>query len=311
MAPAEVTMTTHRPAPPDADFAFYIDFKKGEGPASRVFSATHDFIKACERLDRELVNSIDANIETVMVLEDIEAASLKTWFHNVLRATDDQALKDLDWKPQVGKYLVRAKYVVMRWVDNEEAPRDLVALGREIQSLAAETDVRHLPDYSPPNPTALINAVKDFQGVKEHLVEGDRASIIGPDDEKVDFNLSVRFDIEDIEALAVRETQSHTVPSMVMIVKKPDYLGTSMWDLRHGRGSISARIEDEEWLAQFQSRRADVRPGDALRCQVRIELLYGHDNELLAQKYYIERVHEVLENQFEQARLFEDDGGNL
>ena len=135
MAAAEVTLTTRKPEPPKADFAFYIDFKKGEGSASRVFAATHDFIKACERLDRQLVTSIDSSIETVMVLEDIEAASLKTWLRNVLRSTDDQALKDLDWKPQVGKYLVRAKYLVLCWIDEDDAPRDLPALGREIQKL--------------------------------------------------------------------------------------------------------------------------------------------------------------------------------
>ena len=120
---AEITLTTRRPEEPVADFAFYIDFKKGEGRASRVFSATLEFIKACERLDRELVTSIDASIEVVMVLEDIEASSLKTFFHNLIRAVDDQALKDIDWKPLVGKYLVKSKYMILKWMDNEETPR--------------------------------------------------------------------------------------------------------------------------------------------------------------------------------------------
>ncbi|MEX2644160.1 MAG: hypothetical protein WD270_11945 [Acetobacterales bacterium] len=306
MAPAEVSLTTRRPEPPAADFAFYIDFKKGIGPASRVFSATHDFVKACERLDRELVTSIDANIETVMVLEDIEAASLKTWLRSSLRATDDQALKDLDWRPQVGKYLVRAKYAVLRWIDNRDSPKDLPALGREIQALAAETDVRHLPDYTPISPNALIAAVKDFQGVKDHLVEGDKASIIAPSGEQVDFNLSFRIDVENIEELAVRETQVHSVPSMVLIVRKPDYLGTSMWDLRHGRKPISARVEDDRWLGEFQGRRIDVRPGDALKCKVRIEMAYGHDNELIREKYFVEEVQSVLENQYQQSSFLED-----
>lgn len=310
MAPAEVTVTTRKPDPPAADFAFYIDFKKGEGPASRIFSATHEFIKACERLDRELVTSIDANIETVMVLEDIETASLKTWFRNVLHSADDQALKDLDWKPQVGKYLVRAKYLVLCWIDDETAPRSLPDLGREIQELAAETDVRHLPDYTPVNPVALITAVRDFEGVKDHLVEGDKASMILTEDEEVGFTLSIRLNIEDIEALAIRETQTHSVPSMVLIVKKPDYLGASMWELRHGRKSLSAKIEHEEWLIEFQNRREDVRPGDALRCQVRIEMSYGHDNELIAERYYVERVHEVLENRYQQASLFPPEGND-
>ena len=64
MAPVDISVTTRELEPPEADFAFYIDFKKGEGPASRVFAATHDFLKACERLDRDLVTSIDISIET-------------------------------------------------------------------------------------------------------------------------------------------------------------------------------------------------------------------------------------------------------
>ena len=209
---AELTLTTRRPEEPVADFAFYIDFKKGEGPASRVFSATHEFIKACELLDRDLVTSIDASIGTVMVLEDIEASSLKTLFHNAIRAADDQALKDIDWKPLVGKYLVRAKYIVLKWMDNDETPRNLPDLGREIQKIAAETDVRHIPDYTPVRPAALIRAIRDFEGVKDHLVDGDRASMVMPDGEEVDFNLSTRLDVDDIESLAIKETQKHLVP---------------------------------------------------------------------------------------------------
>ena len=298
---AEVTLTTRRPEEPVADFAFYIDFKKGEGPASRVFSATHEFIKACERLDRELVTSIDASIETVMVLEDIEARSLKTMFRNFLHATNDQALKNLNWKSLVGNYLVRAKFMILQRMD--EAPLSLPELGREIQRIASETDVRHIPDYVPVSPAALIRAIRDYEGVKDHLVDGDRASMVMPDGEEVDFNLSTRLDVDDIESLAIKETQVHSVPSMVLIVRKPDYLGLSMWDLRHGKTSISARIEHEEWLRSFQARRVNVRPGDALKCAVRIEMMYGHDNELINQKYYIEKVHEVLENQYEQPVL--------
>jgi hypothetical protein len=113
------TLAGGRPVPTKPDFAFEIDFQRGVGPASRVFTATHDFIKACEALDVELVRSIDLNIETILVLEDIQAGSIKAFFRNVLSATEDDALKKLDWKPLVGKYLVRAKYAILRWIDDE------------------------------------------------------------------------------------------------------------------------------------------------------------------------------------------------
>ena len=68
--------------------------KKGVGPASRVFTATSAFIHACEQIDADLVESIDTTIEPVMVLEDIEVGSLKTWLGVALKSTDDQGIKN-------------------------------------------------------------------------------------------------------------------------------------------------------------------------------------------------------------------------
>jgi hypothetical protein len=302
MPDAVLTLTDKRPEPPRADFAFEIDFQKGVGPASRVFAATHDFIKACEAIDAELVQSIDASIETVLVLEDIEIGSIKTWLRNVLSATEDDALKTLDWKPLVGKYLVKAKYAIIRWIDDDSHPRSLPDLGREIQRIANETDVRRLPDYTAPSPTALLNAVRDFQAVKEKMSAGDRMRLL-TDDGDLEMNLSISFPIEDIEALAVAKTIENPAAEMILAVKKPDYLGISKWELRHGRRTISATIEDAEWLTKFQGRQVDVRPGDALQCSVKIETLYGFDNELIRERYTVLKVIDVLANKYEEMEL--------
>jgi hypothetical protein len=301
---ADVILTAHRPEPPRADFAFEIDFKRGEGSASRVFLAINDFISGSERIDAELVSTIDAHIETVMVLEDIESGSIKVWLRNVLHATDDEALKKLDWKAAVGNYLVKAKYVIIRWIDGDPANRNLPALAKEIQAIAIDTDVKHLPDYRAPSPAALLNAARDFQGVKERLTPGDRAIYIPAIGPPVEMNLSIRLNVDDIEAMAVRETMTFPIAPMILAVKKPDYLGESRWELRHGKRTISAKIEDTTWLKRFQGREIDVRPGDALKCEVRIEHLYGHDNELLTERYTIVRVLDVLADSYRQPSLF-------
>lgn len=253
-------------------------------------------------LDDELVRSIDSSIETVLVLEDIESGSIKTWLRNILVATEDDALKTMDWKPLVGRYLVRAKYAVIRWIDDDSAPRNLPRLRRELQQIAQETDVRHLPDYTPPSPGALIEAVRGFQGVKDSLVPGDKARLLS-DDGSIPFDLTVKLNIEDIEALAVARSIEVPPAEMILPVKKPDYLGNSQWELRHGKRNIPARIEDADWLKRFQSRQEDVRPGDALRCEVKIENNYGFDNELVSERFTVVRVLEILVNRVEPLKL--------
>jgi len=301
---AQIELTDDKQSSPDADFAFYIDFDKTTGSASRVFKATHDFIKACERLDKGLLGSIDNNIETVLMIEDIEAASLKTWFRNALDATDDQALKDMDWKPAVGKYLVRAKYAVLRWIDEDSAPRNLPDLRNEIRKLASETDVRHLPDYAPVSNDTLVRAVSDFDNVKEELLESDRASLISDIAGERSFNLSMRVDVSEIEDLAIRETIDNPETVMLLAVKKPDFLGESQWEFKHGSKTIRAKVADESWLFDFKARKIDVRPGDALRCIVVVSYDYGFDGELLRERYLIVSVQEKIDNQYQQDDLF-------
>ena len=123
----------------------------------------------------------------------------------------------------------------------------------------------------------------------------------------IPFNLSITLNIDDIEAMAVARSIEVPPAEMILPVKKPDYLGDSQWELRHGRRNINARIEDEAWLRQFQNRQKDVRPGDALRCVVQVEYSYGFDNELLSERYTVSEVLEVLVNRAEMLELpFED-----
>ena len=252
-----------------------------------------------------LAHSVDSSISPIMVLEDIEVGSLKIWLKNTLKSTDDQALKDMDWRPAVGKYLVRAKYVVLRWIDQDDAPRNLQDLRKEIRDLAAETDARRLPDYAPPDPSGLIEVAKQLQDAKKMLGPNDRIFLEGVDG-KVEVDLTVDINAEELADLATKETIKMPPAEMILAVKKPDYLGNSKWELRHGKRSIAVRMEDTTFVEQFQNRKQDVRPGDALRCLVSVEMRYGFDNELISETYAVATVIEVLEDLNDQDEMFED-----
>lgn len=133
-------------------------------------------------------------------------------------------------------------------------------------------------------------------------MRGDTATLL-TDEGNLEFNLSVSLSIEDIEALAVAKTIELPPSEMILPVKKPDYLGDSKWELRFGKRNVSAKMEDAAWLRRFQNRQEDVRPGDAIRCLVRIKHEYGFDNELLTERYTIVEVLEVMANRVESPEL--------
>lgn len=304
---AKVSLSTSPPTPPDADFAIYIDFDKDSAKPQRVFQALDGLITAFERLDRTLASSIDPSIEPVLLLEDIEAGSIKVWLRDKLTATEDQALYELDWKPMVGRYLLAAKYAFIEWVNDEEErgrPGSLSDLRKRILELAHSTEVHKIPAYGVPSAADLLESTKDVARALSPLSPRDRVRYIS-DSGNSDFNVTLDWNNLDIQKLAVRETITSPPSPMILAVKRPDYLGTAQWEFRLGKRGIKGKIEHEEWLRDFQSRRIDVRPGDALRCLVRHEANYGYDNDLVSETYVVVRVEEVLENEFRQTDFFD------
>ena len=295
-------------APPDADFAIYINFDRTAPRPERVFRALDGLITALSRLDTALTSAISPSIEPVLMLEDIEAGSIKVWLRNALQSTDDQAIYKLDWKPALGIYLVRAKYAFISWVNQvEENPskNSLVDLRNMFLKLASETDIKKMADYAPPSANDIIESAGRVSQSLSLLGPNDTAKLITPSGD-LDFRVGLNWGPETIAELAIRETLSMPPAPMILAVKRPDYLSSAQWEFRHGKRTIRARIEDEAWLQQFHSRRVDVRPGDALRCEVAAELAYGYDNDLISETYVIKRVLEVLEDQIRQPDIFDE-----
>ncbi|MDX2082449.1 MAG: hypothetical protein SFV53_00460 [Rickettsiales bacterium] len=305
------TLTTKKPAiPTNADFAIYIDFKKETGNPQRIFQSSAALISSFEKLDKVLCDTIDSKISPIMMLEEIEIGSLKIWLKSKIESIDDRDLKELNWKSMIGKYLVKAKYLMIDFLNKGNDVGDknsLINLSRQMQKIAEETNVKHLPDYKSPNIADLVDAMQSISSAKNYLDKEDRLQYLQNSGESLDFNLSIDWTPEKFEEFLTKEKVAIPEMPMNLVIKKPDYLGNSMWELRHGKVKILAKITDENWLLSFQQREIDVRPGDALRCKVKQELYYGFDNELIAQKYVITKVDSVLENQYKQRDLFKDD----
>jgi len=280
----------------EADFCIEIQYKKESANPSRVFHSMSGLIDSFQRIDQHLVKAIDVDIETVLLLEDIEAGSIKVWLRNLLKAIPDDAIYHLDWKPLVGQYLVKAKRYLVNFSEGKTTVTnvdELRPLEDEIYRLAEETKVRWLPAYTRIQPRQLLESMKDISTSLSHLAEGDSAKYIIPDEPEAKFNLTFTLAPESIEDLVAKETLS-SENEMLLKVKKPDYLGESMWDFRHGTSIVSATILDKEWLEKFQSRKVDVRPQDYIRARVRISHKYDQDGELIATHYNILKVIDVI-----------------
>jgi len=276
------------------DFGIQVDFDRDSPDPARVFRTMSGLIDSFQQLDRSLAGAVDVSIEPVLMLEDIETGSLKVWLRQILQSTDDQALKSGEWKKVVGNYLVEAKYIFLRFLEDKDkisSQEDMLRLQREITAAAEKTDVRWIPAYNPIPMPKLLEGIEGVNGALAYLGEKDKATFMSNDGD-TNFNLNLQFSISEMEELLTSEVITNESP-MILRVKKPDYLGESRWEFVFEH-SIEAKILDAAWLLRFQNRGEDVRPGDALRVMVRTEVRYGYSHEVIGTRYSILKVIEVI-----------------
>lgn len=98
-------------------------------------------------------------------------------------------------------------------------------------------------------------------------------------------------DIRD--AMVVEEHDSdHTI---ILKVRRPDYLGSAQWEFRHGSDTVQAPITDIAWLRRFQSRQVRLQPRDAIRCRMRVRVQYGANLEPIQTSREVVEVIDVIE----------------
>jgi len=272
-----------------------IEFERGSGDPSRVFRAMAGLIESTQLLDSHLALSIGANVRTSILLQDVEAASLKAKLKTVIEAIPDEAVKSGEVKKVIGHYLLKAKHKILDWCDGRDKISDrkeLKMLESDLHALAEQTDIKMLPAYAPVDTESLLADINSVNSALNCLEKNDLATFKSPLGSSK-YNQKLTISDEMVAELITRETLQ-SEGERILKVKKPDYLGKSKWDFKYGQHMIEAKVLDEKWLSKFQSNHHQLNPGDSLRVILREEVAYGYDNEIVHTEFEVVEVIEVI-----------------
>jgi len=279
------------------DYAIEIEFERGTERPAAVFRSLSDLIEAFQQFDTHLAHSVTAEIEAKVVLQEVEAGSVRAWLSTLLKSVDDTALKKLDWRQIVGTYLLRGKQRVVSFLDksSKEVTKESIArLETDLLALAQNTNVRHIAAYQPIPTRSLLTDLSQVSSALQVLPPQQRALLVIASHAPQALNREFLIPGESIDELLTAESLSSTA-EMILRVKRPDYLGTAMWEFRHQNRQIFAKIADVSWLQQFQNRSVKAPPGSSLRAVVSTQVHYDQFGEVVAMHYTIMKVLGVVE----------------
>lgn len=277
------------------EFEIRVEFQRGEGDPTRVFRTMAGLIEAVQRMDSHLALMVGSGVRTTLVLEDVEASSLKSRLRSVVESVPDEPLQRGDVKSLIGHFLLKGKHRILEWCQDRVEISDRAEIKQlefDLQQLAQQTDIKQIPAYAIIDTPSLL---ADIAAVNEALLPLQNNDVATFESSEGRSRYNPRLVVSDdvIREIVTRET----LPSLgekILKVKKPDYLGASKWGFRYGSHTIEAKITDVAWLARFQSNQEHVNPGDSLRVQLFEEVSYGYDNEVVHTEYEVRQVVEVI-----------------
>lgn len=279
----------------ESEYLLRIDFKRGTENPERVFSAMSDLIQAFREIDRSLAASISTEINSKLILEDIEAGSIIAKIKSALESIDDDSLGQFDWKPIVGNYLVKGKRRLIKFLEAKEkieSKKQIEELKNDLVKLASETEVLKLPVYQPIPEERLLKNLQKLGEATTPLLDEDLVSFNG-EGEEIQLNKNFKIPQETIEEILTERIITGT-HEMILKIKKPDYLGHSMWEFKYEGRLIPAKILHTEWLTNFHKQKVKVNPGDSIRATVEVSVNYDKYGEVIGQHYLIQEVLEVI-----------------
>ena len=240
---------------------------------------------AVETSYRALAGSIQVQLETVAVLEEVAKRSLSLWLRVQTGGGEGEASD-----ASLLKFLARGTLAIIAWMDGSPTLQ-LADLQQAIRVLAWGTSITTTAHPVLPSSSELVEAITVWQKAKSALGAGDSVRIV-TNNGSAELDLSKRI-ADPRTLLLARKLVNHSA-DMIFVVEMPDYQATGQWQLKHGGTRTLAYCEPGTLLDKFYRRELDIRPGDALRCKVDFETSYGPDHEVLAERYRIVEILEVL-----------------
>jgi len=166
---------------------------------------------------------------------------------------------------------------------------DLLGLRENISVFAAKTDAKIIQSYYIPNESDLAKQILDYQDVVDDFNSNENCSYIS-EYGQIRFSKNKVTSSENNSQILTKDTVNR-IGRQLVVIRRPDLLGSTMWEVKYKGRTVKMVIMDIEWLMTFKEKRLPISTGSALDVDLKEKDEIGFDGAILDTKYYITKVH--------------------
>lgn len=280
------------------EYELKLDFVSGQNNPEQLYLAMISAFKFLQESDTVLARSISKDNRVTMSLIGIKEGSLR----NFVRTRTECPENDLQpqntiLEEKVTQYFVQGKKAItqgllaLNEINNENELNEIV---EGVKKAAIESEIISEPFFSLPTPEKIKDLAIIAEESTRHLDANSRILYIENNENPIQLPKVLSVDKGLFEEIDKRKTvKSERV--IVLKVKKPDFLGDSKWEMKHGSQRIVCKIIDENWIERFKNKEVLVFPGDSLEAKVLLVEEYNIKGDLVKTEYTILEILDVIQ----------------
>ncbi|MEO6720771.1 MAG: hypothetical protein ABIN67_10395 [Ferruginibacter sp.] len=245
--------------------------------AIEAFNNLLSFYEILNDFDKSVVRNIGINYVGEYGLEDIEFSSIRTKLVQLLKATPDEIIKNLDIKKTIGYFLVKVKYRLIKLLEKEKditSKNQIQPITDKINEDIKEIGITLNIMVTQVNNYVVLNAVDDL--AKETNKLKDKESL---EFKSMAGNASIQKGIFINKPKILAELGQRTIvneTTEILKIKKVDLLSEEpKWDFLQGKRVLNAKMLDKNWLDDFHKRNVIIKPEDALMVTLKTTHTYS------------------------------------
>lgn len=267
-------------------YIIQVDFDKNNNDPILIFNALSEIIDGFQRINIVVANSIDAEVEILSYLVDVESGSAKLKLKDFIKKIPDDVLANV-FNPAglLGQLCVETKKAILKVLgDTKGLPNEQrkEAIIENTKKLLKDSKISGFGEF---NENELIKATA-IVSKGSNKIPDNKLKFLS-DNEYTE--ISKDFDIDGIELKSLPPTEME----VTIKIKKPDYVSDSQWQVQY-RKNIDAKILDTDWLKKFQNNDVSAPPKSWLKVRMRETILLDENNEPYDARYEILKVLEVI-----------------
>ena len=279
----------------EISYSLRVDYEDRTENPGRIFRSMGSLIESFRFIDFMFAQSIDSDLEFRQFLESIEAGSLVTRIIESFTGSSQKNIGEELEPESVENYIDKGKQRIIRTMNENSTIADgkiINDLDEGLQKIAQDSGVGAHIQYQKIESLTLARNLESLSNSVKSLNEGENITY-KKENNIISINKNCEVDLDKIQEDLVADIME-TDTIRILKIKKPDFLGNSMWELKHGTQTIRAKITDGRWLKRFRDGEISTRPGDAIMGKIKESYKYDKSGNLVSSHHEIYEIIKVI-----------------